>query len=124
MTRKSDEHLQNQVEQKLLAHGIRPPCRVTVVVRNGVVTVSGTVQHDYQRSAVVHACRAMTGVKRIVNNVQAPGFHNVWKSTKEWEQAKPKVEPTPSEALEKAGETRTPTETEVPADSGKNSPQV
>ena len=83
MTRKADEHLQHQLEQKLLAHGLRPPCRVTVVVRGGVVTVSGTVQHDYQRNAVVHACRSMTGVKRIVNNVQAPGFHNVWKSTKD-----------------------------------------
>jgi hypothetical protein len=67
-----------------------------VTVRDGVVTLSGSVQHEYQKRAAVHACRATSGVRMVVDNLQAPGFQNVWSTKKEWEPAKPKpAEPNP-----------------------------
>jgi hypothetical protein len=97
MNRKADERLQHQLEQKLLAHGMRPPCRVTVNVRDGVVTVSGIVQHDYQKNAAIHACRATSGVRMVVNNLQSPGFHSVWSNSKEWDTAHPSAHAQPNQ---------------------------
>lgn len=97
MNRKEDERLQHQLEQKLVSHGLRPPCRVHVAVRNGVVTISGAVQHDYQKRAAVHACRATSGVRSVIDNLQAPGFHSAWTSVKEWETHPPRQPPQPSQ---------------------------
>ena len=91
MTRKADERLLGQVQQKLFFHGLRPPCKVTAELRDGIVTLTGTVQHEYQKRAAVHALRGMAAVKRVVNNIQTPGFKNVWTSRKEWDY-KPNVE--------------------------------
>lgn len=88
MTRKDDERLQHQLEQKLISHGMRPPCQLHVTVRDGVVTLTGTVQHDYQKRAAVHACRTQTGVRSVINQITAPGFHNVWINQKEWQPQK------------------------------------
>jgi hypothetical protein len=96
MARKEDERLQQQVQQKILSHGVRPPCRVTVSVNKGVVTLSGTVKFEYQRRAALHACRAMPGVKSVIDSLQVPPAHNVWGSADEW---KPK-----GKALEKMRE--------------------
>lgn len=85
MTRKEDERLLGQVQQKLISQGIRPPCKVTAEVKDGIVTLSGTVQHDYQKRAAARVCQAMPAVKRVINNIQTPGFKNVWSSRKEWE---------------------------------------
>ena len=82
MARKADERLQQQVQIKLLSHGIRPPCRVTVTVKDGIVTLAGTVQHGFQKRSAVHACRAMTGVKKVVDTLQATGARKVWESRK------------------------------------------
>ena len=85
MPRKADERLLGQVQQKLFYHGLRPPCKVTAEVKDGIVTLTGTVQHEYQKRAASHACRGMGAVKRVINNSQTPGFKNVWGSRKEWE---------------------------------------
>ena len=99
MTRKADERLLGQVQQKLFFHGLRPPCRVTAELRDGIVTLTGTVQHEYQKRAAAHALRGMAAVKRVINNIQTPGFKNVWGSRKEWD-----YKPNVQEASKPAGQ--------------------
>jgi hypothetical protein len=78
MPHTADERLRNQLEHKLASHGIRPPCKVVVGVRNGQVTLSGTVQFDYQKRAAAHACRAMSGVKGVVDQIQVAAHKSPW----------------------------------------------
>lgn len=78
MYQKADERLKTQLEQKLSSHGVRPPCKVTVTVRNGVVTLAGTVQYDHQKRTIAHACRATNGVKHVIDNVQVPPPKPAW----------------------------------------------
>lgn len=82
MYQKADERLKTQLEQKLSSHGVRPPCKVTVTVRNGVVTLAGTVQYDHQKRTIAHACRATNGVKHVIDNVQVPPPKPAWADPK------------------------------------------
>ena len=63
-----------KVSEKLTSLGVRAPCRVTVVTNNGSVTLSGTIQYEHQRHMAVHATKAVTGVQRVVDQMQViPG---------------------------------------------------
>ena len=62
MSRAADGRMQKEVQQKLMSHGIRPPCRVTVTVRNSVVPLGGTVQYEYQKKAAVRAYSDRTAI--------------------------------------------------------------
>jgi hypothetical protein len=85
MAQKVDERLKGQLEQKLLSRGLRPPCRVTVAVNNGKVTLAGTVQFEYQKRAAMQTCRAARGVKTVVDNIQVSAHQSPWAANKkEW----------------------------------------
>ncbi|HYM86042.1 MAG TPA: BON domain-containing protein [Pseudoxanthomonas sp.] len=64
---KADQLITNQVNLKLSNRGIRTPCRVTVLTKNGEVTLTGTVQFAHQKSAATQAATGIAGVKRVVD---------------------------------------------------------
>ena len=66
----SDPKLTMHVTQRLAGHGIRAPSRVTVVSAGGHVTLSGTIQHQHQRQAILQAIRGMQGVKGVVDSLK------------------------------------------------------
>jgi osmotically-inducible protein OsmY len=99
MPQKLDERLKGQLEQKLLSRGIRPPCRVTVEVSNGTVTLAGTVQFEYQKRSAVHTCRSSTKVRSVVDNLQVLARQSPWAANKkEWTMAPRKPNKTESES--------------------------
>ena len=65
-----DSVVSQKAKEKLSGVGIRAPCRVTVVSSNGQVTISGSIQYEHQRQAAVRAVRAVTGVQRVVDQMQ------------------------------------------------------
>ncbi len=74
-----DEVLQQKVAVQLTKKGIRPPCRVTVSVRNGVVTLSGTLQYELQRKTAIKAAQEVPGVRQVIDQMQVPKAAAAWK---------------------------------------------
>jgi BON domain-containing protein len=64
-----DRQILQKVTTQLPARGIRPPCNVRVNVRNGTVTISGTIEFEMQRKAAVHAATGVNGVQRVVDQL-------------------------------------------------------
>jgi osmotically-inducible protein OsmY len=73
-----DEVLKQKVELNLTKRGIRPPCRVTVSVSKGVVTLSGTLQYELQRKTAIKAAQEVPGVQRVVDQMQVPKLTAAW----------------------------------------------
>jgi osmotically-inducible protein OsmY len=64
-----DSELAVAVVDALRWNAAVPPDRITVVVRDGTVTLSGNVDWRYQREAACRAVRQLIGVKRLVDAV-------------------------------------------------------
>jgi osmotically-inducible protein OsmY len=74
---KSDIEIQKYVIDQLNWEPILRATEITVAVRNGVVTLSGTVPTWSQKMAAEHAVKKVAGVKAIAENVVvgiAPDF--------------------------------------------------
>lgn len=114
-----DRQILQKVTTQLPARGIRPPCNVRVNVRNGTVTLSGTIEFEMQRKAAVHAATGVNGVQRVVDQLtvmrntiggwhaQSPGmqFKHV--------RTQPRAEPSPQAPAETATTTEESTTTET-----------
>lgn len=61
----SDRQVTQNVTNRLANRGVRSPCNVSVQVRNGEVTLSGTVQFAHQKTAAVQAASSADGVRRV-----------------------------------------------------------
>ncbi len=59
-----------KVTKQLSNHGMRSPCRIAVAARKGDVTLSGTIQFEYQRIAALHAVRGIDGVRRVMDQLK------------------------------------------------------
>lgn len=81
-----DEVLKQKVEVNLTKRGIRPPCRVTVHVSKGVVTLSGTLQYDLQRKTAIKAAQEVPGVQRVVDQLQVPKQTAAWHDFEKYKQ--------------------------------------
>ena len=64
-----DRQIVQKVTVQLPARGIRPPCNVRVHVRDGTVTLSGTIEFEMQRKAAIHAATGVNGVQRVVDHL-------------------------------------------------------
>jgi|YNPMSStandDraft_1061717.scaffolds.fasta_scaffold67610_1 osmotically-inducible protein OsmY len=84
-----DEVLVQKVALNLTKRGIRPPCRVNVSVRNGVVTLSGTLQYELQRKTAIKAAQEVPGVQRVIDQLQVPKQTAAWHDFDKF-RAKPK----------------------------------
>ena len=65
-----DKVILKKVNQRVSRTGTGSQSSVKVDVRNGVVTVSGTIQHESQRRHVLKAARGAGEASRIVDQLQ------------------------------------------------------
>jgi hypothetical protein len=49
---------------------MRSPCHIAVAARKGDVTLTGTIQFEYQRIAALHAARGIDGVRRVMDQLK------------------------------------------------------
>jgi len=61
--------ISQQVTNKLTSRGIGAPCHVSVLTRNGEVTLSGTVRQGHQKSTAVQAATGIAGVRRVIDRL-------------------------------------------------------
>jgi osmotically-inducible protein OsmY len=66
----SDKSLLQKVNQRLARTGTSQS-RVVATVRNGEVTLSGTIQYETQRRSIVRAIGAVAEVSRVVDQLKA-----------------------------------------------------
>lgn len=65
-----DNQLTRQVTMKLSQKSGGSGCKVTANVSNGQVTLVGQVVAEYQRRPIVNAINSISGVKRVVDQIQ------------------------------------------------------
>lgn len=73
-----DKTIERKVTQRLARAGLGSQCKIKVVVRNGQVTMSGTLQYDVQRRAVLNSARGVAGVRNVVDQIQATPKKKNW----------------------------------------------
>jgi osmotically-inducible protein OsmY len=66
---KTDSEIRDAVLNELKWHSSVAEDKVKVKVANGIVTLDGEVEWDFQRTAIRHAIENLTGVKGIINNL-------------------------------------------------------
>ncbi len=67
-----DQQLTSQIQSRLNEDSGLQGKPITVQTSNGVVTLSGTVDNETQRTAAARYASAIPGVKEVVNNLQTP----------------------------------------------------
>src|SRR5882757_11413712 len=65
-----DSELTSQVQNKINADSGLQDKQLTVQTANGVVTLSGTVDNEAQRTAASRYASTVSGVKEVVNNLE------------------------------------------------------
>ena len=65
-----DNQLTRQVTMKLSQKSGGSGCKVNGSVSNGNVTLTGQVVAEYQRRPIVNAINSISGVKRVVDQIQ------------------------------------------------------
>jgi osmotically-inducible protein OsmY len=73
-----DKRISQKVEQRVSRAGLGSQSKIKVLVRNGDVTLSGTLQYDSQRRPVLHAARGVEGVRQIVDQLQVKAPPKKW----------------------------------------------
>ena len=66
----SDKTILKKVNQRLSRTSIGSQSRVTATVRNGQVTLSGSIQYENQRRPAMRAANGVEGVSRIVDQMK------------------------------------------------------
>jgi osmotically-inducible protein OsmY len=66
----SDNQLIKSVTQKIMQKSAGSGCRVNVAVSNGYVTLSGTIENEYQRRPFTNAASGISGVRRVIDQTQ------------------------------------------------------
>jgi len=73
-----DKRIVQKVQQRLSRLSLGAQSKVGVDVRNGSVILSGTLQLERQRKAVMQAARGVEGVRGIVDNMQIKPATHKW----------------------------------------------
>ena len=66
----SDDHVADLVQMKLAQDSVVKGGALTVNVKEGVVTLSGSVQSSKQKDKAEHLAHKVKGVKSVVNQIQ------------------------------------------------------
>lgn len=66
----SDSQLLKSVTQKICQKSAGSGCRITVAVSNGNVTLTGSVENEYQKRPFVNAASGINGVRRVIDQTQ------------------------------------------------------
>ncbi|OHB79490.1 MAG: hypothetical protein A2V98_02415 [Planctomycetes bacterium RBG_16_64_12] len=75
-----DKQVSQKVEQHISRTGMGSHTKIKVQVRNGDVTLSGTLQYETQRRPVLQAARAVAGVRRVVDQLQVNAAPRKWQA--------------------------------------------
>ncbi|MGZ4827462.1 MAG: BON domain-containing protein [Terriglobales bacterium] len=110
----NDAQVANQVQQKIAADGNVQNKQIGVQSANGVVTLSGTVASEMERSAVANDAAQVAGVKTVVNNLEL--------SPATTAQSTPPVAETPAAASVPTRRREAPPRRTHAAASGNNAP--
>jgi osmotically-inducible protein OsmY len=65
-----DKTIQSRINQRLSSCGAGSRVHVTAVVRSGTVTLSGTLDFDYQRKPLLRAASGVNGVRLVVDHLK------------------------------------------------------
>jgi osmotically-inducible protein OsmY len=66
----SDDFLSDTIRQKLAADQIVKGGAIEVVVKDGAVTLKGTVEEDKQKNKAEKIAKKVSGVKSVVNEIK------------------------------------------------------
>ncbi len=72
-----DKRIVQMVNKRLARTGVSQ-CKISVSVRNGYVTLSGTIQFDYQRKAILRAAQGVEGVRQVVDQLTVVPRRTRW----------------------------------------------
>lgn len=64
-----DKTLLRGVQQKLMRKGTSTS-RITATVRNGDVTIAGTIDYEHERRSIISTSNSVTGVKRTIDQLR------------------------------------------------------
>lgn len=64
-----DKTLQKSVIQRFTRKGVNAS-RIKVSVHGGVVTITGTIDFDHHRRAIVNAANDVNGIRSVVDQLQ------------------------------------------------------
>jgi osmotically-inducible protein OsmY len=64
-----DQLIIQLLNNKLASRGLSSPCHVAVHIKNGEVTLSGSVQYAHQKDSAAKLATGIRGVSRIVNQL-------------------------------------------------------
>ena len=85
----NDSQVTSQVQEKLSADSGLQGKAITVQTAEGVVTLSGVVENDAQRTAAARYASAVPGIKQVVNNLEVARTAPVAPPTESVAQARP-----------------------------------
>jgi len=72
-----DKRIIQQVNKRLARTGVSQ-CKISVSARNGYVTLSGTIQFEYQRKAMIRAAQGVEGVRQVVDQLTVVSRRTRW----------------------------------------------
>ncbi|MCA9216246.1 MAG: BON domain-containing protein [Planctomycetales bacterium] len=64
-----DKTLLKNVIQRMARKGISS-ARVKATVRNGDVTIAGTMDYEYERRSILNSVNSVPGIKRVVDQLR------------------------------------------------------
>ena len=73
-----DKTIVRKLNQRLARAGLGYQSKIAMTVRNGCVTVSGTLQYEMQRKSVLNSARGVAGVRGVVDQLQAAPRKKNW----------------------------------------------
>lgn len=68
--RGEDRLILQRVNHQLSSRGIRNPCHVEASIKNGDVTLGGTLQYEHQRRTAIQAATGVNGVRRVTDQMR------------------------------------------------------
>jgi osmotically-inducible protein OsmY len=74
----SDKSLLEKVNQRLSRSGSGSKSRVNASIAKGDVTLAGMLQYEIQRMPLVKAVGAVTGVRRVIDQMRVAPAEKKW----------------------------------------------
>jgi hypothetical protein len=102
-----DSQLTSQIQEKLSSDSGLQDKSITVQTAGGVVTLSGAVENDAQRTAAARYASSIPGIKQVVNNLEVAGDSQMTPPAEQIAQAPPVEAPRRSAPKPKASRPRT-----------------
>ncbi len=65
-----DKDLQKNVNRQLERGGLGSQCRIHATVKNGSVTLTGTLKYEAQRRPILKSIQGIAGVQRVNDQLQ------------------------------------------------------